>query len=291
MSGQNITITGAAGHVIDGQGYRWWDGLGGNGGIAKPKFFYAHNLNNSVITGLKIINSPVQVYSVQAGNLTISHITHDNSAGNYVGGAHNTDTFDIGTSDGIYIDHANVTNQDDCMAINSGYVCLIIFKRTMEKTANDYQNIVFSNGICDGGHGLSIGSVGGRALNDVVNVTVRDSIIRNSENGVRIKTVYGATGSVRNVTYANIALSNITIYGIDIQQDYENGSPTGTPTNGVPVSGLTLSNITGSVAAGALEEYILCGNGSCYNWNWTGINVTGGKRATTCSNIPATAFC
>lgn len=122
FSGQNITITGAAGHVLDGQGYRWWDGLGGNGGVTKPKMFYAHALNNSIITGLKIVNTPVQAYSVLAGNLTLSNLTLDNSAGNYVGGAHNTDAFDIGTSDGIYITGANITNQDDCMAINSGYV-------------------------------------------------------------------------------------------------------------------------------------------------------------------------
>ena len=50
--------------------------------------------------------------------------------------------------------------------------------------------------------------------------------------GVRIKTVYGATGSVSGVTYKDITLSGITKYGVVIEQDYENGSPTGTPTNG-----------------------------------------------------------
>jgi polygalacturonase len=35
---------------------------------------------------------------------------------------------------------------------------------------------------------------------------------------VRIKTVYGATGSVSGVTYSGITLSNITKYGIVIEQ-------------------------------------------------------------------------
>jgi polygalacturonase len=97
---------------------------------------------------------------------------------------------------------------------------------------------------CSGGHGLSIGSVGGRTDNVVSNVTFTDSVVVNSQNGVRIKTVYNATGTVSDVrgflwagsrgntdegqvTYANIALWNISNYGVVIEQDYENGSPTG----------------------------------------------------------------
>jgi polygalacturonase len=37
VSGTNITVNGATGHVIDGNGPKWWDGQGGNGGKDKPK--------------------------------------------------------------------------------------------------------------------------------------------------------------------------------------------------------------------------------------------------------------
>jgi polygalacturonase len=37
VSGTNITVNGATGHVIDGNGPKWWDGKGGNGGKTKPK--------------------------------------------------------------------------------------------------------------------------------------------------------------------------------------------------------------------------------------------------------------
>jgi polygalacturonase len=83
---------------------------------------------------------------------------------------------------------------------------------------------------------------------------------------VRIKTVSGATGSVSGVTYKDITLSGITKYGVVIEQDYENGSPTGTPTTGVPITGLTLSNVHGTVTSSATNIYILCGSGSCSNW-------------------------
>ena len=153
------------------------------------------------------------------------------------------------------------------------------------------QNITFTSGTCTGGHGLSIGSVGGRSSNTVSNVTISSSSISIFQNGVRIKTVSGATGSVTGVTYKDITLSNISKYGIVIEQDYENGSPTGTPTTDLPITGLTLDGVTGSVASGGTEVYVLCGKGACSGWTWEGVSVTGGKKSTGCENVPAPASC
>ena len=122
VSGTDITLTGASGSVLDGGGARWWDGEGSNGGKTKPKFFYAHSLKSSSITGINILNSPVQVLSVDGStDLTLASITIDDSAGD-AGGGHNTDAFDVGDSTGITITGANVKNQDDCLAVNSGTV-------------------------------------------------------------------------------------------------------------------------------------------------------------------------
>lgn len=274
VSGTDITVTGATGSVLDGGGAQYWDGQGSNGGKTKPKFFYAHSLTNSVIQNVKIINSPVQVYSIGGANgLLMNNLIIDDSAGDAGSLGHNTDAFDVGSSSNVYIAGANVKNQDDCLAINSG------------------TNITFTGGTCSGGHGLSIGSVGGRDDNTVQDVTISNSAITNSQNGVRIKTVYGATGTVSGVTYSGITLSGITKYGIVIEQDYENGSPTGTPTNGVSIEGLTLSSVTGSVASSATDVYILCGSGSCSDWTWSGVSVTGGKKSSACENVPSGASC
>jgi polygalacturonase len=37
VSGSNIKVVGASGHLIDGNGAKWWDGKGTNGGKKKPK--------------------------------------------------------------------------------------------------------------------------------------------------------------------------------------------------------------------------------------------------------------
>ncbi|CAI9636605.1 endopolygalacturonase protein [Alternaria burnsii] len=274
VSGTNIKVVGAAGHLIDGNGAKWWDGKGTNGGKKKPKFFYAHSMTSSSITGLNVKNTPVQGFSVNgAKDLTLDKITIDNTAGDVTNGGHNTDAFDVGSSTGVYITNANIKNQDDCLAVNSG------------------TDIHFTGGTCSGGHGISIGSVGGRSDNVVKNVVISDNTIVNSDNGVRIKTVSGATGSVSGVTYKNITLKNIAKYGIVIQQDYENGSPTGKPTTGVPITDLTIQNVKGTVAAKGTDIYILCGKGSCSNWTWSGNSVTGGKKSTSCSGIPTGASC
>lgn len=228
----------------------------------------------SSINSLNVKNTPVQGFSVNgASDLTLDHITIDNTAGDVANGGHNTDAFDVGSSTGITISNANIKNQDDCLAINSG------------------TNITFTGGTCSGGHGISIGSVGGRSDNMVKNVNILSSTIANSDNGVRIKTVYGATGSVSGVAYKDITLKNITKYGIVIEQDYENGSPTGTPTAGVPITGLTVQNVKGTVAAGGTDVYILCAKGACSNWTWAGNSVTGGQKSSKCSNIPTGASC
>jgi polygalacturonase len=125
VSGTDITVTGASGAVLNGDGARWWDGKGTNGGKTKPKFFYAHKMISSSIQSLKINNSPVQVFSINgASELTLNKITIDNADGDS-GGGHNTDAFDVGSSTGVYITNPTVHNQDDCLAVNSGKVSLL----------------------------------------------------------------------------------------------------------------------------------------------------------------------
>lgn len=63
VSGTGITVKGASGHQLDGQGAQWWDGEGDDG-VTKPKFFQAHDLTDSTISGINILNPPHQVFSI-----------------------------------------------------------------------------------------------------------------------------------------------------------------------------------------------------------------------------------
>lgn len=268
VSGTDITVKGASGHVLDGQGALWWDGKGDDG-IAKPKFFQAHDLTTSTIEDINILNPPHQVFSIDsAQTLALSGITINGTDGDIDDLGANTDCFDIGSSDSVTITDAKCYNQDDCVAINSG------------------TNIKFTGGYCSGGHGLSIGSVGGRSDNIVKTVSFESSTVINSQNGIRIKTISGDTGSVSGVTYSDITLSGITDYGIDITQAYDGDSAT----TGVPITDFTLSSITGTVSSDAdAAIYIDCGSGSCSDWTWTDVSLTGADND--CTNEPSGITC
>lgn len=269
ISGTDITVTSASGAYLNGNGADYWDGEGSNGGKTKPKFFQAHNLVTSSITGVYILNPPVQVFSIDTvTTLSLTDITVDGTAGDSLGA--NTDGFDIGSSTGVTITGANIYNQDDCVAINSG------------------SSIVFTGGVCSGGHGLSVGSVGGRSDNVVDDVTFESSEVKDSQNGIRIKTISGDTGSVTSVTYKSITLSGITEYGITVRQDYDD---TGNPTTGVPITKFVLDDVSGTVDSTGYNKYIVCGSGSCSDWTWTSVDVTGGKTSTSCENLPSGITC
>jgi polygalacturonase len=110
--------------------------------------------------------------------------------------------------------------------------------------------------------------------------------VTNSTNGLRIKTDYNATGSVVNITFSNIQLSNIKTYGIDIQQDYLNGGPSGIASNGVQVANISFTNISGWVVPAATDYYTFCGDGSCQDFTYDNVDISGGTKASSC-NYPA----
>ncbi|KAJ5292730.1 uncharacterized protein N7443_008683 [Penicillium atrosanguineum] len=277
ISGTDLTITGASGHVIQGNGEAYWDGEGSNGGQDKPDhFIVVKDTYNSKITNLNIMNWPVHCFDITGcEHLTISGVVLNNTAGdepNSASGddpaAHNSDGFDISSSDYVTLENIEVYNQDDCVAVTSG------------------TQIVVDNIYCSGGHGLSIGSIGGKSNNTVNGVTFKNSQVVNSQNGCRIKSNADTTGSVSNVVYQNITLSEISDYGIDIQQDYLNGGATGDPTNGVTISGVTFTGVTGTATDDAYDYYILCGSDSCSDFTFTDVSITGGGETSSC-NYPS----
>ena len=149
-------------------------------------FIVVKDSYNAHITNLNIKNWPVHCFYIsKAYGLTISGLTLDNTAGNSpnslsgtLPAAHNSDGFDISSSDTVTLQNIKVYNQDDCVAVTSG------------------SNVIVSDLYCSGGHGLSIGSVGGKSNNTVAGVTFENSQVVNSENGCRIKSNSGTTGSV-----------------------------------------------------------------------------------------------
>ncbi|KAF8745369.1 Glycosyl hydrolases family 28, partial [Rhizoctonia solani] len=279
LSGTGITFNGN-GFTIDGQGAKYWDGQGISSSAKQAKPHPMIKLSCSgTVENFKVLNSPAQVFSM--GNdaaLTVSKITIDNSAGNSAnslsGGkpaAHNTDGFDVSTSD-VTIQDSIITNQDDCLAINKG------------------SNIIFQNNKCTGGHGISIGSVASGST--VSNIHITGNTITNNVQALRIKTDADATsGSVSGVIYSGNTATGCTEYGVIIDQSYPD--TLGTPKGGVKISGITFTGTnTIAVASSAKGEVeVNCAKGGCTGtWNWAGLKVSGGTSAGSIANADITNF-
>lgn len=95
-------------------------------------------------------------------------------------------------------------------------------------------NILVQNMICNGTHGMSVGSLGQYPdrVDFVENILVRNAAMYNSSEGARIKVWPnafseksvslvggGGSGAVRNVTYEDMWLDNVD-YGLTITQCY-----------------------------------------------------------------------
>ncbi|KAI0777508.1 endo-polygalacturonase PG1 [Trametes elegans] len=264
VSGKSITFNGN-GHTFDGNGASYWDGKGGNGGVTKPAPMMKIKISGTY-SDVKVLNSPARVYSVSnPAKLTMSKLTIDNSAGDQPnsksGGkaaGHNTDGFDCSTTD-LVIENSTIHNQDDCLAINKG------------------SNIVFQGNTCIGGHGISIGSIDSGVT--VSGITIKNNVIKDNDQGLRIKTKKAATGSsVSDITFSGNTGTGLRKFGVIIDQSYP--STLGTPGTGVKISGVNFVGDTNtlSVNSGAKRVEVNCGSGACTGtWDWSALKVSGGS--------------
>ncbi|KAF8513239.1 endo-polygalacturonase PG1 [Gautieria morchelliformis] len=264
ISGNSITFNGN-GHSFDGGGPFYWDGLGSNNGVQKPRPMMKIKISGT-FKNAKVINSPAQVFSVSnPGPLVISDVIVDDSQGDQPNSksygkpaGHNTDGFDVSTTN-LTIQNCVVHNQDDCLAINQG------------------SNIVFTGNTCSGGHGISLGSIGSRV--SVSNVVISGNTITNSDQALRIKTNAAASGStVSGISYSGNTGTGLKRFGVLIDQSYP--KVLGTPGTGVKLSGVNFVGHanTLTVDSTATPVAINCGRNACIgSWSWTSLKTSGGK--------------
>ncbi|XP_010921359.1 polygalacturonase At1g48100 [Elaeis guineensis] len=223
------------GGLIDGKGEKWWDlpckPHKGNNGATSPgpcdspvalRFFMSSNLT---VRGLKIQNSPqFHVRFDNCKNVTIDSIVITSPAL-----SPNTDGIHVENTETVGIYNSVISNGDDCISIGSGSI-----------------NIDIQNVTCGPSHGISIGSLGKQSSRAcVTNITVRNAVIKHSDNGVRIKTWQGGSGSVSSVAFENIRMDTVR-NPIIIDQFYCLSKPCANQTSAVYISDISYTNIQGT---------------------------------------------
>ncbi|ETP37324.1 hypothetical protein F442_14865 [Phytophthora nicotianae P10297] len=227
---------------------------------------------NSTLSGFNLINVPYRTFSIGNSNYTtITGLTLNSTAGNGV--AKNTDGFDLSKNDHFTITGNRIYNQDDCLAMQSS------------------TNTVFSNNYCSGGHGISIGSLGGDKQDSsttVAGLLVKGNTIVNSDNGIRIKTIIGLQGLVTDASYIDNKLVNVK-NAIVMHSDYNKtkGGYSGIPTSLVNITNIKIDGLSGS----ATNLYDVVVNPDVVsNWEFNNIAVNA-TNVGQCNGGPSNVQC
>mmetsp|Transcript_12717 Transcript_12717/g.40325 ORF Transcript_12717/g.40325 Transcript_12717/m.40325 type:complete len:466 (+) Transcript_12717:48-1445(+) len=128
---------------------------------------------------------------------------------------HNTDGCDPDSSWNVYIAFNTFDNGDDCIAIKAG-------KDWSGRMINiSTRNVLAEHNYYKRGHGISIGS---ETSGWVYDVSIRDSFLDGTKHAVRLKSMRGRGGGIKNVEYRR--LSGFTKAPIQLSLNYHPADPT-----------------------------------------------------------------
>ncbi|GAN05773.1 exopolygalacturonase precursor [Mucor ambiguus] len=277
IKGDNIHWDGKNLGSFVGGGQDWW-----NAQDKKAPSVFRITATASSFVGFKISQSPRAHLGVTSSDdVLLQDITLHSVSGNS-NLPKNTqvlytifDALDISNSKNIVVQNSDFTVGDDCLAING-----------------NVSNVTLSDVTCTNGHGFSVGSLGKGGETDVVkDITVQNSACINCQNGVRIKTWPGGKGSVSNVKFKNVDLSNVenavlitTHYCDNNQMSYCNGKDDASLT----ISDVNISGLTGSMSGSNPIVSINCStNTPCSDFTLSGITISKNSKtkANVCTNL------
>ncbi|KAI6692871.1 hypothetical protein NL676_020581 [Syzygium grande] len=241
----NMTLTGKG--TIEGNGEPWWDlpckphrGPNGTtlpGPCDSPTLILFFMSSNLAVNRLRIQNSPQ------------FHMTFNGCLGVLVNElsifspklSPNTDGIHIGNTKSVGIYNSMISNGDDCISIGTG--C---------------SDVHIEGVTCGPSHGISIGSLGANNSKAwVSNITVQNAVIIDSDNGLRIKTWQGGSGSVMGISYKNIRMENVRNC-IIVDQYYCSYKDCPNQTSAVYVADLSYRNIKGTYNMISLPIHFEC---------------------------------
>ncbi|XP_054810066.1 probable polygalacturonase At1g80170 isoform X2 [Prosopis cineraria] len=180
--------------VIDGSGSKWWAASckknKSNPCKVAPTALTIDSSSAIRVRGLTIQNS-------QQMNFVISRCDAVRINGVKVsapGDSPNTDGIHISESTNVVLQNSRIGTGDDCVSI-----------------VNASSNIKMKRIYCGPGHGISIGSLGKDNSAGIVTKVILDTaVLKETTNGVRIKTWQGGSGYVRGVRFQNVRMDNVS---------------------------------------------------------------------------------
>lgn len=184
----------------------------------RPDFIEIINSNNIHLKDFTIQDSPMwMIHPVYCNNVVIENI-------NLISDGPNTDGIDPDSCENVLIQNCIFNTGDDGIAINSG------LNEDGIRVNKPCKNVEIRNCIFNKGHAsVAIGSAMSGGVSDIY---IRDLTINSSERGIRIKSLPGRGGYVKDIKIENILMKNIQKEAIDITMAYP--SSTSIPFSKVP---------------------------------------------------------
>ncbi|KAI4302107.1 hypothetical protein MLD38_037893 [Melastoma candidum] len=243
--------------VVDGSGSQWWAASckrnKTNPCRSAPTAFTIDSSSSIKVKGITIQNSQQMNFVIsRCDSVRISEVLVSAP-----GDSPNTDGIHITESTNVVLQDSKIGTGDDCVSI-----------------VNGSSNIKMKRIYCGPGHGISIGSLGKDGSMGVVTKVVLDNaFLRDTTNGLRIKTWQGGMGYVRAVRFENIRVENVS-NPIIIDQFYcDSPSACQNQTSAVKISQIMYRNISGTTTSQKAMRFACSDTVPCSNIVLTNIDL------------------
>ncbi|KAJ8454667.1 hypothetical protein ONZ45_g19214 [Pleurotus djamor] len=234
--GTNVTLRGTTDPQwgwVDAHGQAWWDAMEQTN---RPHGWAFRKINGGVIRDMKLWKPIAWSFSTSGSNNIHAFNNKIVAVSNSQGFPFNTDGFSAGGTNMLF-ENNWIQNGDDCITVGNGA-----------------KNIHFRNAYCEGGHGLSIGSLGkGGQVADVQNILIENVVMKSSLYGARFKSWTGGQGLARNITWKDIAFIDVP-FPIYITQNYWDQGIGPKPNNTGEITNTRIEDFTFKNFAGTLKD-------------------------------------
>lgn len=252
---EDISITGEG--ILYGNGESWWhwkqlqqqaaddlysaasEGIpveervyGTREAALRPSFIQFIDCQQVLLSDFTITDGPQwTIHPVYCENVMVRNVTVTTKGPN-------TDGLNPDSCKEVLIEDCKFCTGDDCVAINSG------INEDGWRVGKPCQNITIRNCVMTGGHGGVV--IGSAMSGGVENILMTDCQISNTMQGIRLKSMRGRGGYVKNVRIRDIRLDHITDQAIQVNMFYE--SSTVIPKTQTPpvFSDISMENVEGT---------------------------------------------